>query len=51
MRIVNQNEVQTWLNTLVYPGIVVVMNFILGFWLDFQVNGFIMSLGLSKIVT
>lgn len=39
-----------YLNTLSYPIIVLFLNFVLGYLLDFKVNGFIMSLGLSKVV-
>ena len=50
MRIVNKNELQMWLNTLMYPLLVILFNIIVGFCLDFKVNGFIMSLGWSKII-
>ena len=50
MRIVNKNELQMWLNTLMYPLLVILFNIIVGFGLDFKVNGFIMSLGWSKII-
>lgn len=50
MRIIGKNKIQMWINTLLYPGLIIILNIIIGFKLDYKVNGFLMSLGVAKLV-
>ena len=50
MRIIGKNKIQMWINTLLYPSLVIILNIIIGFKLDYRVNGFLISLGVAKLV-